>query len=186
MKNALNKAQLNIANITAANKVKRLLWKIVWLLFFRPSPVFLHQWRCLLLRLFGANVDSKALPYPSAKIWAPWNLTMDEYSCLSHNVDCYCVDKIKIGKHATVSQRSFLCSATHDYSKKITPLPLMTAPINIESYSWVTSDVFIGPGVTIGKGSVVGVKSVVINSTLPWSVVAGNPAKHIKYRDILD
>ena len=62
----------------------------------------------------------------------------------------------------------------------------MTAPINIESYSWVTSDVFIGPGVTIGKGSVVGVKSVVINSTLPWSVVAGNPAKHIKYRDILD
>lgn len=134
--------------------------------------------------MFGATIGKGAKPYPSARIWAPWNLTMGEGSCLSHFVDCYCVDTIKLGDHTTVSQYSFLCTASHDYTKL--EMPLITAPIIIGDYAWVTSDVFVGPGVNIGEGAVIGVRSVVLNDVLPWTVAAGNPVKHIKNREVSD
>jgi len=132
------------------------------------------------LRLFGATIEERALPYPSAKIWAPWNLTMRKDSCLSHNVDCYCVDKIELGVGSTVSQYSFLCSASHDYTRR--SMPLVTAPIVIGDYAWVTADVFVGLGVSIGEGSVIGARSTITRSVEPWVVVAGSPPKVVGTR----
>jgi len=167
--------------ISTANKLARVLWQIVWLLLYRPSPVLFHGWRRFLLRLFGATVEAGAHPYPSSKIWAPWNLIMRKHSCLSHHVDCYCVDKIELGVHVTVSQYSYLCTASHDYTRL--DMPLVTAPIIIGDYAWVTADVFVGPGVTIGKGAVVGARSTVTRNVPSWTVVAGSPPKIIGPRN---
>ncbi len=164
------------------NRVARLLWSIVWLLFYRPSPKSFHGWRRLLLKAFGAKIGKGAHPYPSAKIWAPWNVEMGDHSCLSHEVDCYSVDKIKIGSHATVSQYSYLCTASHDITDP--HMKLVTGPISIGDGAWITADVFIGPGVTIGEGAVVGVRSAVFKDVAPWTVVIGNPAKFIKHREL--
>jgi putative colanic acid biosynthesis acetyltransferase WcaF len=131
--------------------------------------------------LFGAKMGRGTFAYPSVQIWAPWNLEMHDDSCLSHFVDCYCVDKVVIGRRATVSQYSFLCTATHDYNRR--DMPLVTAPIVIEEHAWVTADVFVGPGVTIGKGAVVGARSKVTQDVAAWTVVAGVPAKPIGMRD---
>ena len=98
------------------NKLGRLAWRWVWLLLYRPSPIFLHTWRRMLLRLFGAKIGKPAYLYPSACIWAPWNLEMGDHSTLAHKVDCYSVDKVRIGSFTTVSQYSYLCTATHDYT----------------------------------------------------------------------
>ena len=48
-----------------------------------------------------------AHPYPSVRIWAPWNLTMGEGSCLGDHVDCYAVDRVTLEPYATVSQYTF-------------------------------------------------------------------------------
>lgn len=166
--------------LSTGNKLARALWNLVWLLFYRPSPVPLHGWRRGLLRLFGAKVGRGAHPYPSAKIWAPWNLEMGDHSCLSHNVDCYCVDRIILGAHTTVSQYSFLCTASHDY---IDPaMPLTTAPITLGERVWITADVFIAPGVIIGDGTVVTARSSVFRDIEPWTVAVGNPAQPVKPR----
>jgi len=162
------------------NKIGRVLWGIVWLLLFRPSPKIFHGWRRFLLRMFGAKIGKGVHPYPSAKIWAPWNLEMGDHSCLSHDVDCYCADKIRIGSHATVSQYSFLCTASHDYTNP--HMPLVTAPIEIGDGAWITADVYVAPGVTIGEGAVIGVRSSVFKDVEPWTVAAGNPATFIKKR----
>jgi len=55
-------------------------------------------------------------------------------------------------------------------------MPLIVASIVIESNAWVAADVFVGPGVKIGEGAVVGARSTVIDDVAPWSVVAGSPA----------
>ena len=170
--------------ISFKNKILRMIWNIVWLFLYRTSPIPFHAWRRFLLRLFGAKIGKHTHPYPSSKIWAPWNLIMDDYSCLSHHVDCYCVDKVYLGKQVTVSQYSFLCTASHDYTRP--DMPLITAPITIQDNAWVTSDVFIAPGVTIGEGAVIGARSVVTNNVAPWTVVAGHPAKFIKERKMKD
>lgn len=174
---------MKIKTLTLSNKALRALWSIVWLLLYRPSPRIFHAWRCLLLKAFGAKIGMGVHPYPSAKIWAPWNLEMGDYSCLGESVDCYCVDKIKIGTHTTISQYSFLCTASHDYTS--CQMPLITSPIIIGSYVWITADVFVGPGRTIGEGAVVVARSSVFIDIPPWSVASGNPARPYKIRKMI-
>lgn len=165
---------------TLKNRVLRLMWTVTWTILYRPSPRTAHGWRRILLRLFGAHIGKDAHPYPSARVWAPWNLEMGAGSCLGDHVDCYSVDRITIGPHATVSQYSYLCSATHDYGSM--DMPLETAPIVIGEHVWIAAKVFVGPGITVGSGAVIGACSVVTKDVLPWTVSVGNPARVIKLR----
>ena len=170
--------------LSRRNQLLRLLWSVVWTVFARPLPRSLCSgWKRFLLRCFGAKIHSTAHVYSSAKIYAPWNLVMEEYSCIASEVDCYNVEKIKIGKHATVSQSAFLCTASHDIEK--TDMPLITAPVTIENYAWIAADAFIGMGVTIGEGAVAGARAAVFKDVEAWTVVGGNPAKFIKKREII-
>ncbi len=166
------------------NKAARALWGVVNLLFFRPSPKPLHGWRRFMLRCFGAKVGKGAIVYSSTRIWAPWNLELGDYSCLSHDVDCYCVTKIRLGAHATVSQGSFLCTASHDIGDE--HMRLIVAPITVESQAWVCARAFVHPGMTIGEGAVVGACAVVTQNVEPWTVVAGHPAKFVKNRVVAE
>ena len=134
----------------------------------------------MLLRLFGARVGAGAKIMPSTKIWAPWNLVLGEEACLSHDVDCYCVNRVTVGPHATVSQYAHLCTATHDIADP--HMRLVTAPIIIGAGAWVCAGAFVGPGVTVGDGAVAGARAVVIKDVDAWTVVAGNPAVFIKQR----
>ncbi len=168
--------------LTGRNKAARVLWNIVCALLYRPTPSPLHAWRRMLLRCFGARIASGAHPYPKARIWAPWNLTMERNSCLANYVDCYSVDSIVIGQDAVVSQYTYLCAASHDYEDH--RFPLITAPIRIGVRAWVAADVFIGPGVDVGDGAVVAARSTVVKDVAPWSVVAGNPARFVKFRQL--
>ena len=164
------------------NKAGRALWAVAWGLLFRPSPKILYGWRRFLLRCFGARIGPSARVMPSARIWAPWNLSLGEDACLSHDVDCYCVDRIVVGDHATVSQYSFLCTATHDDADP--HMRLVTRPIAIGPGAWVCADAFVGPGVTIGEGAVVGARSSVFSDVPPWQVYAGTPARYLRDRVI--
>lgn len=162
-----------ITRITSSNRIARVLWSGVWSTLYRWSPTPLHGWRRMLLRMFGARIGRGAHPYPRARIWAPWNLTMGAHSSLANDVDCYSVAPIRVGEHATVSQYSYLCAASHDY--RDVAMPLVSAPIEIGARAWIAADCFVGPGVTIGEGAVIGARSTVIHDVDAWVVVAGSP-----------
>jgi putative colanic acid biosynthesis acetyltransferase WcaF len=166
------------------NRIGRGLWGVIWLLLFRPSPRIAHAWRRLLLRLFGARIGRGVQVYPSARIWAPWNLEMGDHSHIGTDVDCYCVAPVRIGAHAMVSPYSFLCAAGRDYTRR--HMPLITGPIVIGDGAWVAVDVFVGLGVTIGEGAVVGARSSVFRNVEPWTVVAGSPARFMKARTLTE
>lgn len=165
-----------------SNQAARLLWSVAWSVLYRPTPNALHAWRRVLLRLFGARIGAGAHPYPRCRIWAPWNLSMGDHSCLANDVDCYSVSTISLGDYAVVSQYSHLCSATHDYEDP--EFRLRSAPILIGARAWVATGAFVGPGVTIGDGAVLGARSVALRNIHSWAVAAGNPAKVIKERHI--
>ncbi len=163
-----------------ANVLGRAAWAVVYRLLFRTSPRPFKRWRNFLLTLFGAQLHKTAVIYPTAKIWWPGNLVMGPHSCLADDVDCYCVAEIRIGEHSVVSQYTYLCGASHDYMHA--NLPLTPAPIVIEDQVWIAADVFVGPGVKIGQGTVVGARSTVVGDLPPWKVCVGSPAKPIKDR----
>jgi putative colanic acid biosynthesis acetyltransferase WcaF len=109
-------------------------------------------------------------------------MILGDYVALGPQVRFYNVDKIIIGKKVAISQYAHLCSASHDIHKDGSPL--ITSPILIDSFAWVASDAYIGPGVTIGEGAVVAARGVVVKNIEPWTVVGGNPAIFIKKREI--
>ena len=172
-------------SLSWTNKFSRLLWNISCIFLFRPfaGPLF-WRWRNLVLRLFGAKIGAGCKISNSAKIWAPWNVQLGKMVCLGPGSKIYSVDKIVIGNKVTVSQGAYLCTASHDITNRLQPL--ITAPIVIEEQAWVCADAFVGMGVTIGEGAVVGARACVFKDVESWTVVGGNPAKFIKKRVIKD
>lgn len=163
---------------STGHRLGRAAWGLVQATLFRWSPRPCFAWRRLLLSIFGARLDPKARVYPRVRIWAPWNLEMEAWATLADDVDCYCVDRVTIGRRATVSQYAYLCGATHDFERASRPLVPM--PITIGPRAWVAADVFVGPGVTIGEGAVVGARSSVFSDLPAWKVCVGSPAKPIR------
>jgi putative colanic acid biosynthesis acetyltransferase WcaF len=166
------------------NRIGRVLWGTAQSLLVRPSPRVCHRWRNLVLRCFGADLHPTARVYPRARIWAPWNLTMAEHSTIADDVEVYAVARIQIGPASTISQFCHLCAATHDYT--VASFPLRPEPISIGGRCWLAAEVFVGPGVTIGDGVVVGVRSTVLGDLPRWTVCAGTPARPIKPRVLRD
>lgn len=165
------------------DKIKRAVWQAVRLLFFAtlPGPLFKH-WRIFVLRCFGAKIGRGCRVDSSCTVWWPGNLVMGNFSCLASGVDCYNVGVVTIGDYATVSQRAFLCSASH--ATDTLARPLVVSPITIERHAWVCAEAFVGPGVTISEGSVLGARSVATKDVAAWTIRAGNPSRYIRLRHI--
>jgi len=161
---------------------RRFLWSFVQATFFRWSPGRAFVWRKFLLRLFGARMVGKVFVRPTTNIIHPWLLEMDDWSVLADGVTVYNLGKISIGRHSVVSQNTYLCAGTHDYTRE--DLPLMRPPITIGNGVWVAAGAFIGPGVTIGDNSVIGACVVVVKDVPAGVVAAGNPARVIKRREM--
>lgn len=167
-------------SFSRANRLARLAWHIVWILLFRPTPPFFHAWRCWLLRCFGARISPGCHVYSDARIWAPWNLVMEAKACLGPRVICYSMAPIVLGQRTVVSQGAHLCTGSHDYDSP--SFTLFAEPITIGSDAWICAEAFVGPGVKIGCGTVIGARSVVTRSQPSWMVCAGNPARALKPR----
>lgn len=162
--------------------VCRAIWSIVWLVFASWTPRFFHPWRRFLLVKFGASMGKRSDVRGSARVWYPPNLTMEDGALVAGNVKLYNMGKLVIAEGALVSQYAYICGGTHDYTKK--DFPLVTKDIYIGPSAWVAAEAFIGPGVQIGEGAVIGARAVCLRDVPPWVVCAGNPANVIKERTL--
>lgn len=162
------------------NRLARVLWNLVYIIFIRFSPKPLHGWRNMILRWFGANIGKGVHVYPKVNIWAPWNLILEDACGIANGVTLYSQGQIHIGKRTVISQGAHLVAGTHDYTKP--GFPLFTKPITIGDHVWIAAETFIHPGVHIGTGCVIGARSVVTKSMPEWMVCSGHPCKPIKER----
>ncbi|MDA9405942.1 WcaF family extracellular polysaccharide biosynthesis acetyltransferase [Bradyrhizobium sp. CCBAU 45384] len=151
-----------------------LLWQVVQQTLFAWSPQPAYGWRRWLLRIFGAEVGQGVLVRPTARVTYPWKVKLGNHCWIGDHAELYSLGPIAVGESAVVSQRSYLCAATHDY--KNINFPLIAKQVVIEREAWVAADCFVAPGVTIGKGAIVGARSTVLRDVEARSIVAGNPA----------
>lgn len=170
-------------SFSLSNRIGRFIWDATALVLFKYSPKPFHAWRSFLLRCFGAKIGKNVHVYPKVKIWAPWNLDLADECGIANGAILYSQDKITIGKKAVISQGAHLCAGTHDYNSK--GFILVTKPITIGDYAWVATEAFIHPGVKIGKGCVIGARSVVGKHMPEWMVCSGSPCIPIKKRNVL-
>lgn len=166
------------------NKLGRVLWNVAYRLLFRPTPArLLVRWRAALLRLFGARLG-RVWIHPRARVWAPWLLVAGDDVYIDEGAYVYNPFGVEIGDRVIISMEAFLCTASHDHERP--DYPLVGGRIVIGSDTWLAAQVFVGPGVTVGDGSVVGARSCVVRDVPPWSVAAGNPAKVVRERVLPD
>lgn len=174
--------ELYVDNIPYTDKIRRLIWAIISKILFRPfsGPLF-NGWRIFLLKVFGAKIGQGSIIYASAYIPAPWNLTVGQITCIGPHVKLH-IGKTVLGSKVTISQRSYLCSASHETTSLNTPF--ISGSIVVENYAWVAAEAFIMMNVTVGEGAIVGARAAVFKDIEPWNIVGGNPAKFIKIRHI--
>ncbi|MFW6059908.1 MAG: WcaF family extracellular polysaccharide biosynthesis acetyltransferase [Phycisphaeraceae bacterium] len=172
--------QRHASTWSAGTQLRRLLWALVQATLFRWSFHTMNGWRALLLRRFGAKVGRACVIRRTVNIEMPWHLDMADHVCLGDHCILYCLGPVKIHPRVTISQYSHLCAGTHDHTRR--DLPLVTAPIEIESEVWIGADVFVGPGVRIGQRSVVGARASVFKDLPADQVCVGTPARPIKPR----
>lgn len=105
---------------------------------------------------------------------------------------------VTIGKYGSIADRvQIFCGGGHRTSLVSTwpfdPKMRGTDDISSRTYKkakptiighdvWIASGATIMPGLTIGNGAVIGPMAVVFEDVEPYSVVRGNPAKHVRYR----
>lgn len=170
-------------SFSLSNRLFRALWNLTWALLASWTPPPFGAWRRFLLTLFGARMGVACDVRGTAKVWYPPHLQMADRSLLADRVNCYNMAPISLGERALVSQGAHLCAGSHDIRTR--DFQLIAKPIHIGADVWVAAEAFVGPGVEIGEGSVLGARAVAFKSLEPWGVYAGNPAQFVKRRVIL-
>jgi acetyltransferase-like isoleucine patch superfamily enzyme len=108
-----------------------------------------------------------------------------------------CENRIDIGEHVLISWNVVLMDSyrlpddVEERRRELRRVPLRSPrrleslvsgrPVSIESNVWIGFDACVLPGVTIGRGAVVGARSVVYEDVPAFTVVAGNPAQVIRH-----
>lgn len=156
------------------------IWYLVKCGFFLSPLPWPTKFKCMLLRLFGAKVGQGVNIKPRVNIHLPWKLELGDWCWIGEEAFILNFEPVKIGAHACVSQRVFLCTGNHDYRDPA--FPFRNQPITVGDGAWVGAQVFVAPGVTVGDHAIVTAGSVVTND-LPGSMICrGNPCTPVKPR----
>jgi len=123
-------------------------------------------------------------------------VNMGEFSKIEDSTMILCVNKVIIGPYSAVAANTIICDNNNhpispSFRKRMRLTPVgddlrmwkhsASAPVIIGMNCWIGSNVRICKGVTIGDNSIVAACSVVTKDVPPNCIVAGNPAKIVKY-----
>lgn len=126
-----------------------------------------------------------------------WGTTIDRYVTLhgrNLSVGNYCAinsfvhiwagkNGVSIGDEVLIASHVAIISMTHDYTAPNMRLaPTVHKPVVIEDGVWIGAHAVIMPGVTIGKGAVIGAASVVTKDVPAYAIAVGTPAKIVNSR----
>lgn len=159
-----------------------LIWWFVQGTIFRYSMHNMYSFRAMLLRIFGAEIGKNTKIRSSAKFTYPWKVKVGDFSWIGDDVVIYSLDKVNIESNVVISQKSYICTGSHNVADE--SFSLITRPVTIEQKSWIAADCFIFPGVTVAEGCIVSARSTLKISTEPWFIYAGNPATKTQKREL--
>jgi len=165
-------------------KFGRIAWATVQGTLFRWSFHNWYGWRRTLLRAFGARIHGSANLRRTVLVECPWNLVIGSESSVGDRAILYCLGPVTIGRNVTVSQGAHLCAGTHDSRRRA--MPLVRPPIAVGDEAWIAADAFVGPGVRVGEGAILGARGVALADLEPWTIYIGNPAAKVRAREFED
>lgn len=123
--------------------------------------------------------------YPGAYVHGNKELLkVGERVSFGGNVMIFVNASIEIGEDSMIANGVKLITSTHDYNNNPTWKQRIDRPIKIGANVWIGANAIILPGIKIGNHAVIGAGSVVTKHVSEKMIVAGNPAKFLKYRNV--
>src|SRR5437868_2181677 len=111
--------------------------------FYLRAIPYPSKLKATLLRWFGAKDGRSVIIRSQVNISFPWRLAIGDNVWIGEGVWILSLAQIVIESNVCISQRSYLCSGSHDYRSE--SFDLITKPICIRERSWVAANSFIGP-----------------------------------------
>jgi len=149
-----------------------------------------HPFRYWIFKIMLAKLGSDSMIDYQTYFRYPWKISIGNGVWINRGCEFYgsmlATNKaqITIGDHCAFGPRVRVLSATHDYHRL--DLPDQAASVTVGHHVWIGAGATLLPGISIGDGAVVAAGSVVTRDVAPFTIVAGNPARFIKNRDLND
>ena len=169
------------ANFDEALIKERLVVKDLCFQFNQTAPSQIKS-RLEILRQILPKVDVEQVEILSPFVVDyGYNIQIGAGSFFNHNIYLMDCAEIKIGKKCFIGPNCGFYTAIHPMLTEPRNEGLeMAKPIELADNIWIGADVTILPGVKIGKGTVIGAKSLVTKD-IPAGVLAfGNPCRVVK------
>lgn len=167
---------------TGAPGWKVFIWYFINIIFFiNPLNPF-SKIKCILLRLFGAQVGNGVVIKPSVNIKYPWLLIIGDHVWIGEHVWIDNLTRVFIGNNVTLSQGALLLTGSHNY--KLETFDLIVKEIKLEDGVWIGAKAVVCPGVTCASHSVLSVASVATGDMEPYWIYQGVPAEKKRERFI--
>jgi putative colanic acid biosynthesis acetyltransferase WcaF len=173
-----------VSPYSTREKVARLLWAATQATLFRLSFHTWNRWRIWLINCFGGRMHKSCMIRRTVRIECPWNLETGRNCSFGDRAILYCLGPVRLGDRVSISQHVHVCAGSHDYRRP--DLPLLRLPITIENDAWIAADAFLGPGIQVREGAILGARGAAFSDLEPWTIYGGNPARPLKPRPRFD
>lgn len=164
------------------SSLKRTVWYLVNIIFFKCSIPFPNFIKSSLLRLFGAKISDRVVIKPNVNIKYPWLLEIGENSWIGEGVWIDNLAKVTIEDNVCISQGAYLCTGNHNYKSE--SFDLITGEIYIEDGAWIGAKSTICPGVTLRSHCVITAGCIISEDTEPYTIYKTNETVAVKSRVI--
>lgn len=125
-------------------------------------------WRRLLLRAFGADIGCKVIIKPGVKVKFPWRLSIGDFSWIGEGVWIDNLGDVCVGCHVCVSQGTYICTGSHDWSRET--FDLIVKPVVLRDHAWACAFSKLAPGTTMEEGAVLSMGSLGSGNLSAWRI----------------
>jgi maltose O-acetyltransferase len=136
-----------------------------------------------LCQQLGSHGQDVSFQFPLC-IEEPKHLHVGDHVSIAAFVHIWAAGGVRVGNRVMIASHVAISTVTHDHHAPVMWGTLLTRPIRIEDDVWIGAHATILPGITIGRGAVVGAGSVVTRDVPPFAIVTGVPARVQRYREI--
>lgn len=163
-----------------ANRIKNLFLEFEIFLLHIIGNIPSHNIRKFFYRASGIKIGRGSSIHMGAKFYDLKSIVIGEDTIIGENCVLDGRSKLEIGNHVDIASEVMIYNSEHDINSD--NFSAKEAPVSIQDYVFVGPRAIILPGVSIGKGAVVGAGAVVTKDVPPYTIVGGVPAKIIGER----
>ncbi len=164
------------------NRINTIILEFEVMILHLVGCVPSHHIRRFFYRLAGIKIGKGSTIHTGARFYNPSSITIGQDSIIGEKAVLDGREKLAIGNHVDIASEVMIYNSQHDVNS--VNFHATSAPVTICDYVFIGPRSIILPGVTIGKGAVVGAGAVVTKDVEGYTIVGGVPAKIIGQRSV--